>query len=389
MIRSIHSRKKHGLMIFMAAVFMAAIVMPAAARAEGVTVATADELLQELNNHTGVITLGAHISTSGSITIGYPVKIEKDSFSWTHSGLLIFTDKDYNSVLDDVSKGAGFFVRYRSTVTMITGAATGETVETIKYVDGSIDNRSDAEASNIVEGGFTANFRGNQKDSWRNVLEVAGLVTNGGTYRTGTQKHVLSREYSITYKSAIVGEEIEILDSNVATSYTADDQTVILPTKVSLKGYKLKFLGWSLADGSTEVIKDIPAGSTGDLVFYANFEEDPSQGGGMPGGWGGHSFGGLSGLLSSVGTDAEESAAAEQAQASAGQTESFGNGRRVATGKSKTEIVFSDESSGKLDLDGVINNVPKQDHTKQLLILGIGLVAVATIGIVTLLKKKR
>ena len=385
MVRSIMSRTKHGLMIFMATVFMATVVLPAVSRAEGVTVATADELLQELGNQTGVITLGADISTSGTITIGYPVKIEKDAFSWTHSGLMIFTDKDYNSVLDDVSKGAGFFARYRSTVT-ITGAAAGETVVTIKYADGSEDTGSEAGASISGSGTLTANLRGKKAASWKDVLEVTGLVSDAGTYSIGTQNHVLSREYSITYKTTITGEEIVIQDIDGPTSYTADDQTVKLPT-VSLKGYK--FLGWSIADGATEYIREIPSGSTGDLVFYANFEEDPSQGGGGSGGWGGHSFGGLSGLLSSTGTDAEESAAAEQVQVSAGQSESFSNGRRVSAGKSKTEIVFSDESSGKLDLDGVINETPKQDHTKQLLILGIGLVAVAAIGIVTLLKKKR
>lgn len=385
MIRSILGRKKHGLMIFMATVFMAMIVMPAAARAEGVTVATADELLQELGNQTGEITLGADIPTSGPITIGYPVKINKNGFSWTHSGLMIFTDKDYNAVLDDVSKGVGFFVRYRSTVT-ITGAVAGETVATIKYADGSEDTGSDAAASINGNGDLTGNLRGKKTASWKDVLEVIGLVSDTGTYSIGTQNHVLSREYSITYKTIINGEEIVIQDIDGAVSYTADDQAVTLPA-VSLKGYK--FLGWTLADGATEYIKTIPPGSTGDLVFYADLEEDPSQGGGMPGGWGGHSFGGLSGLLSSAGTDAEESATSEQVQVSAGQTESFGSGRRVAKGKSKTEIVFSDESSGKLDLDAVINTVTEKDHTKQFLILGIGLVAVAIIGIVSLLKKKR
>ena len=51
--------------------------------------------------------------------------------------------------------------------------------------------------------------------------------------------------------------------------------------------------------------------------------------------------------------------------------------------------MFSDSSSGSLDLDGVIKTDTKPNRTKQILILGIGLVAASVIGMIALLKKKR
>ncbi|MBQ1772601.1 MAG: InlB B-repeat-containing protein [Clostridia bacterium] len=384
----IRSLRRYCLLVFLGAVCAAAVFLPAIVRAEGVTVVTSDELIQEINNQTEEITLGADVSTTGTVTIDYPVKIFTESFSWTHNGTMIFTSKDYNMLLDVLSRGAGFLARYRTAVT-ITGASPTESVIKIRYADGTEDD-GDAAAASISESGrMIANILGRKAASWKDILEVTGIVTDGGTYSLGTKNHVLSKEYSITYKTSVTGQETIIRDIDGATSYTEDDQAVTLPS-ISLKG--LKFLGWSLVDGATEYVTEIPAGSTGDKTFYANFEEDPQQGGGSHGGWGGYSFGGLSGLFSSAGTSTADTSASDisdQVQIAAGQPDTTNNGRKTVTGKSRTDVVFSDSSSGSLDLDGVIKTDTKPNRTKQILILGIGLVAASVIGMIALLKKKR
>lgn len=385
MIRSLH---RYGLVFLLAAVCVAVAFIPVAAMAEGVTVTTAEELHQELESHTAEIIIGADIPTSKTIVIDYPAKIIKGSFSWTHNGTIIFTSRDYNMLLDTVSRGTGFAARYRSTIT-INGALPDETVDKIRYADGTEDD-GDAAAASISESGrMIANILGRKAASCKDILEATGVVTDGGTYSLGTKNHVLSKEYSITYKTSVTGQETIIRDIDGATSYTEDDQAVTLPS-ISLKGFK--FLGWSLVDGATEYVTEIPAGSTGNKEFYANFEEDPQQGGGSHGGWGGYSFRGLSGMFSSAGTSTADTSASDisdQVQIVAGQPDTTNNGRKTATGKPRTDVVFSDSSSGSLDLDGVIKTDTKPNRTRQILILGIGLVAASAIGMIALLKKKR
>ena len=384
----IRSLRRYCLLVILGAVCAAAVFLPAAVKAEGVTVATPDELIQEISNLTEEITLGADISTTGTVTIDYPVKIFTESFSWTHNGTMIFTSKDYNMLLDVLSRGAGFLARYRTAVT-ITGASPTESVIKIRYADGTEDE-GNAAAASISEGGrMVANILGRKAASWKDILEVTGVVTDGGTYSLGTKNRVLSREYRITYITTATGQEVIIQDIDGPVSYTEDDLTITLP-KLSLKGFK--FLGWSLVEGSTEYVTEIPAGSTGDRTFYANFEEDPQQGGGSHGGWGGYSFSGLSGLFSSAGTSTAEASASDisgQVQAAAGQPDVTNNGRKTATGKSRTDVTFSDSSTASLDLDGVIKTDTKPNRTRQVLILGIGLVVASAIGMIALLKKKR
>lgn len=388
----IRSLRRYCLLVFLGAVCAAAVFLPATVRAEGVTVVTSDELIQEIRNQTEEITLGADVSTTGTVTIDYPVKIFTESFSWTHNGTMVFTSKDYNMLLDVVSRGAGFLVRYRTSVT-ITGASSTESVIKIRYADVTEDDGNEASASISESGRMAANILGRKAASWKDILEVTGVETEDGankrTYRLGTNNHVLSREYSITYLTTVNGKETVIQDINGAGTYTEDDSTITLPA-VSLNGYK--FLGWSLTDGSTEYVKVIPAGSKGDLTFYGIFEEDPQQGGGSHGGWGGNSFSGLSGLFSSAGTSTAEASVSDvssQVQAAAGQSDVSNSGRKTSAGKARTDVVFSDSSSGSLDLDGVINTDTKPNRTRQILILGIGLVAASAIGMIALLKKKR
>ena len=384
MIRRMH---RFGMMVILAAVCAAAAFMPAAAGAEGVTVNTPEELLQELENKTPEITLGTDITTSGDITIGYAVIIDDSNGRWEHTGTVLFTSKDYNPMLDHVSLTAKYPVRYRDSVPL-TGASSGESVVTIKYASEKTEEPGAAAEASISGSGLNANFLGSKASGWKDILQVTGVVTDAGTYRQGTKTGKnLSREYSITYKTTVTGDELILKNEKWPSAYTADDEAVMLPA-VMLNGYQ--FLGWSVTDGSTEYVKVIEENSTGDKEFYANFTVDSHQGGGGRGGSGGYSFSGLSGLLSSSATESAASVSdiSEQIEAAA-QTAASNSGRRVSTGKSKTEVVFSDSSSGSLDLDGVINTETKTDHTRQILILGIGLVAVAAIGIAALLKKKR
>ena len=389
----IRSLRRYGLIVLMVAACVVAPLVPVASRAEGVTVTSPEGLRQELESRTAEIIIGADIPTSGTIVIDYPVQIKfiDESVTWTHAGTMIFTNRDYNYVLDyiDNVNKADFTARYRWS-NSIVGATPSETVNVIRYYDGPEDDGTKADAHITESGSLIVNVLGKRNSSWKNIYEVSGVVTNEGTYHFGSQhEDVLFREYRITYITTATGQEVIIQDIDGPVSYTEDDLTITLP-QLFLKGFK--FLGWSLVDGSTEYVTEIPAGSTGDKTFYANFEEDPQQGGGSHVGWGGHSFSGLSGLFSSAGTstaDTSTSDISDQVQIAVGQPDATNNGRKTATGKSRTDVVFSGSSSGSLDLDGVIKTDTKPNRTRQILILGIGLVAASAIGMIALLKKKR
>ena len=76
-------------------------------------------------------------------------------------------------------------------------------------------------------------------------------------------------EYKIEYE---LGDGGFLLGYEPPVSYTAQDE-VTLPTAENLSKPMARFNGWyDNADFTGEAVTSIPAGSTGDKVFYANFE---------------------------------------------------------------------------------------------------------------------
>ena len=164
------------------------------------------------------------------------------------------------------------------------------------------------------------------------VLTDVGHVFRLGTKNTST----LSLAYTISY-AGLSGATLTALNPS---SYTASDSTIALtnPTKdgFTFDGWTYGTLGVSVP--TTTML--IPAGTSGDLTFVANWTE-LTESGGMGGKSGGSTASGTTGTTEDATTT--DDAETQQAAAAASDTATTQSARRTKVASSSTKVTFTSD----------------------------------------------
>jgi uncharacterized repeat protein (TIGR02543 family) len=211
--------------------------------------------------------------------------------------------------------------------------ASGESIVSVSYA-GESGTDTSAFVARAAGGVIYPKMAGSNYSSYKTIERVT--TDAGNIFRLGTKNtDTLSLAYTLTYE----GLSGAALATTNPTSYTASDAAITLnnPTK---DGFV--FTGWTCLALSVTVPNDrmvIAEGTTGDLKFLANWEEDPLSGGrnGM-GGSGGSGSASDDATTDDAATQQEAAAAADEATAA----DSAGT-KRVRVASSSTKVMFTSD----------------------------------------------
>lgn len=283
--------------------------------------------------------------SSGTYTIPSNVTVQLNGGTLRLSGATLYVSGTVSGGALDVTGGT--LVRSGGSITATisvngSGAVRGAQVLTLENLDPhsgesivslSYAGESGGDTTSFVTKAATATIYTKMTGSgFASFNGIESVTTDAGNvFRLGTKyTDTLSLAYLITY-DGLTGASLSTLNPS---SYTASDAAVLLvnPTR---DGYV--FDGWTcLALGVTKPTTSmvIPEGTTGALVFVANWSESPllTKLAGMSG---------TSGAATSTAQDTTTDDAAAQQEQAATQDTASGTNRRVKTASSSTKVSFA------------------------------------------------
>ena len=210
---------------------------------------------------------GATNDNASTYTIEQTVALsalEKDGFAfrgWFTNAQ--FEGNAATEILAGASGDTTFYAKWLEIFTITYAAGEGDGI-TGAVAAGTKTATEDATLSND---GFAR--EGYTQTGWK-TEDGSVTYAMGATYTTDASVTLYPiwevETYNIVYHN-IEGATFEIANPE---TYTVEDGDIALNSP-SKSGYN--FLGWSLTENSTEYVDGIAAGSTGEAVFYANWEK--------------------------------------------------------------------------------------------------------------------
>ncbi len=190
--------------------------------------------------------------------------LEKDGFAFRGW----FTNAQFEgNAATEISAGASgdttFYAKWLEIFTITYAAGEGDGI-TGAVAAGTKTATEDATLSND---GFTR--EGYTQTGWK-TEDGSVTYAMGATYTTDASVTLYPIWEVETYNIVYHNIEGATFETENPTSYTVEDGDIALNSP-SKSGFN--FLGWSLTENSTEYVDGVAAGSTGEAVFYANWEK--------------------------------------------------------------------------------------------------------------------